>query len=100
MNLFVDDMRPFPDEIGWACCRNYYEAISVLERHDFEYATLDYHLGAGENGLDLLEWMYDNRITVDHINIHSSHPVGRMRMKNFIERFMPYTTVTMEPYSY
>ncbi|MBE6563471.1 MAG: hypothetical protein E7660_07015 [Ruminococcaceae bacterium] len=100
MKLFVDDMRPFPDEIGWACSRNYREAVSVLERHDVEYASLDYHLGAGESGLDLLEWMYDNRIRIPHINIHSSHPVGRMRMKSFIERFMPYTTVTMEPYEY
>lgn len=100
LKLFLDDMRPLPDEIGWACCRNYYEATAVLERHDFEYATLDYHLGAGESGYDLLVWMYDRRIYIPHINVHSSHPLGKARMINFIERYMPDTTVTAEPYNY
>lgn len=100
MKLFLDDTRPFPEDIDYACCRSYHEAVSVLERHEFEYATLDYHLGAGESGYDLILWMYDNHIHIPHINIHSSHPVGRFRMASFIRQYMPDTEVTEDPYFY
>ena len=99
MKLFVDDLRPFPDGEEWICCRDYEEAVWQLSVHDFEYVSLDFHLGYGESGLDILVWMRNNRKVPPHINIHSSHPWGRRRMREFCEENFPGTAVTMNyPY--
>ena len=99
MKLYVDDMRPFPTEDDFLCCRSYDEAILLLNEVDFEYVSLDYHLGYGESGLDILIWMRNTGKIPKKINIHSSHPWGRREMKDFCERNFPDTEVTMHyPY--
>lgn len=98
MKLYVDDMREFPDE-GFVCCRDYYEAVHVLSYNEFEYASLDYHLGEGPSGLDILVWLKNNGKYIPHINIHSTHPIGRARMKDFCINNFPQSEITMNyPY--
>ena len=99
MKLYVDDLRPFPDDDEFIGCRDYEEAIWQLSIHDFDYVSLDYHLGYGESGLDILVWMRNNRKIPPKINIHSSHPWGRRQMKEFCEQYFPESEVTMKyPY--
>lgn len=97
--LFVDDMRPFPKS-GYTCAGDYYEATRILARSDFDFASFDYHLGAGQNGLDILIWMKNNGKYIPRINIHSSHPMGRVMMRDFCIANFPGVKVTMETFDY
>ena len=99
MKLFVDDMRPCPDGDDYIYCQDYEEAIWQLSINDFEYVSLDYHLGYGESGLDILVWMRNNKKVPPKINIHSSHPWGRRQMKEFCDENFPDSEITMKyPY--
>ncbi len=99
MKLYVDDLRPEPDDGDFIVSRDYADAIWQLSIHDFEYVSLDYHLGYGESGLDILVWMRNNRRVPPKINIHSSHPWGRRQMKEFCETYFPDVELTMKyPY--
>ena len=99
MKLYVDDMRPFPRDEDFICCRTYEDAIWELSVHDFEYVSLDYHLGYCESGLDILIWMKNNGKAPPKINIHSTHVWGRREMKEFCEQNFPDSEITMNyPY--
>ena len=93
MKLFVDDTRDFPYE-GYECCRDVKTATLLLSIMEFDFISLDYSL-AGETGLDILEWMCENGIEVPHINIHSTNILGRERMRDYCEAFLPDTMLTM-----
>ena len=99
MKLFVDDTRPFPKSEEFICCRDYNEATRALLRHEFEYVSLDFDLGDGPNGLDILLWIRNTSKYIPHINIHSSHIIGRVQMKKFCESNFPNSKITMNyPY--
>ena len=95
MKLFVDDLRPFPEGDDFICCREFEDAIWQLSIHDFDFVSLDYDLGYGPTGLDILIWMRNNNKAPKHINIHSSHIWGRREMKEFCLQNFPGTEVTM-----
>lgn len=93
MRLFVDDIRPIP--AGWEGCRDAETAKLLLSRIAFDYISLDYDLGYDkETGYDLLVWMKEQNIFVPQINIHSTHPLGRSRMWNYVKQNFPGTTVS------
>ena len=97
MRLFLDDLRPCP--AGYECCRGIEEAKDLLSYTGFDYISLDYDLGFDqETGLDLLVWMYEEKIFVPHVNIHSTHPLGRKMMWDYVLEHFPGTTVsTLQP---
>ena len=61
----------------------------------FEFNSLDYDLGAEEDGLDVLKWMKNNNIFVPHINIHSDHSIGKWQMRDFCQENFSDSTITM-----
>ncbi len=94
MRLFLDDTREFP-KVGYECCRDSKTAILLLSIIDFEFITLDYSLGGGDTGLDVLVWMKENSKYVPHINIHSNHIIGRERMREYCEKHFKNSKITM-----
>ena len=94
MKLFVDDTRAFPKE-GFQCCRSSKQAILLLSVMEFDFITLDYSLGNGDNGMVILEYMKNNNIKVKNINIHSNHIEGRHRMYDFCKEHFKDSAVTM-----
>lgn len=94
MKLFLDDSREFPKN-GYECVRDTQTAKLLLSIMEFEFVTFDYSLGeADDTGLDVLVWMKENNIVVPHINIHSSHVVGRRMMREFCEKNFPNSKIT------
>ena len=94
MRLFVDDTREFP-KTGYNCCRDADTAILLLSIMRFEHISLDYSLGRGKTGLDILVWMKEHNVYVPEINIHSDHSIGREKMREFCRENFPNTEVKM-----
>ncbi len=95
MKLFLDDTREFPKS-GYECVRNAESAKTLLSIMPFDFVSLDYSLGKGEEtGLDVLIWMKENNICVPHINIHSDHSIGREQMRTYCQEHFPESKVTM-----
>ena len=99
--LFLDDTRDCPTTGGYNCAINASMAKTLLRLMPFDFITLDYSLGRGEEtGLDVLIWMKENNIFVPHINIHSDHSVGKEEMRAYCQENFPNSTVTMNPISH
>lgn len=88
MKLFVDDART-PPAHGFECAEDYEGAIFLIKYMTFEFATLDYDLGGGYTGLDILKFMHENKRYPQHLNIHSDHSEGRLLMKKYAEENFP-----------
>ncbi len=93
MRLFVDDTRKFPER-GYICCRDVDSAVKFLKLMKFEHISLDYSLGSGKTGLDILIWMKENDVYVPEINIHSNHVLGIEKMEKYCEENFPESKLT------
>lgn len=88
MKLFVDDMRkPFDD--NFTIARNYTQATILIDLMDFDFISLDFDLGEKRNGLDLIQYIRDNKKYPKHINIHSTHPTGSQLMYKLATDIFP-----------
>lgn len=113
VKLYLDDERPCP--VGWTLARSVGEAKDIVRRFIVTHASLDHDLGACSdclrsvpgaaatlscrhipNGLDFVRWLVatgawpPNKPTV-----HSANPVGRVHMRELIDRFWsPPATAT------
>ena len=96
MKIILDDRRPLPeDSVEYNCFRTYEECTYVLRNiHTIRYISLDYDLGGGETGLSVLKYMVEHGNDVKHINIHSDHPTGVPKMKEYAEKHFPNTELT------
>lgn len=52
----------------------------------WECICFDHDLGARETGYDLLVWGIENRLLPNRIQLVTSNPVGRKRMRQALER--------------
>lgn len=94
LKLFVDDSREFPK--GFECVRSYEDCIMYFNIFgDFEFVSLDYHLGEEHTGLDILKCMKENGKKPQHINIHSNHIEGMAEMSRYAEENFKDSIVTM-----
>ena len=93
MKLFVDDKRDAPSN-EYQVARNFQYATILMSVIEFEFLDLDYSLEDSKTGLDILIWMYEHKISVSHINIHSSNIEGLKKMLIYAENHFPNTTVT------
>lgn len=94
MKLFVDDKREQPK--GYNCAEDYEGAISLLKLLSFDFITLDYDLGDGRTGLDILKFIHENKKYPKHLNIHSDHSEGRQLMRKYAqENFPSDVSITM-----
>ena len=93
MNLYVDDRRPVP-KVGYECCRDVEGAKFLLSFMSFETVSLDYNLGDGRTGLEILEYMHERGIRVSRINIHSDNTLGIAQMTAYCASHFPDVEVT------
>ena len=61
------------------------------------FIRLDYDLGEGKTGYDVLAYMKENDVEVKHINIHSDHSVGVPKMREYVWKNFPNVSVTFNP---
>lgn len=94
MNLFVDDRRPMP-KTGYQCCRDVEGAKFLLSFMTFETVSLDYNLGDGGCGMEILEYMFEHNIQVARINIHSDNLLGIEEMKAYCAEHFPHVELTL-----
>lgn len=87
MKIWLDDLRPAPDDGGWIQVFRAQDAIALLKKGDVEEISLDHDLGLGEVGTG-----YDVAVAIEQgaesgeiqpldWHIHSSNPVGRKKME-------------------
>ena len=94
MKIILDDRRPLAeDSKEYNCCRSYEECAFLLRNiHTIRYISLDYDLGEGETGLSVLKYMVECGNEVKHI--HSTHPTGVPKMREYAEKYFPNTEIT------
>jgi len=100
LKLWVDDLRPAPDD-SWDIAKNGKDAFYMMKQHKYSVVSLDHDMGEDSiNGYELVKWMYDrlNKLNwPETISIHTANPVGRIYMENFVERYMPGRYVPVPP---
>lgn len=88
MKLFVDDYRNPPGD-GFSVVRNYNKTIILLDLLDFDVISLDYDLNDVKNGLDIIQYIHQIKKYPKHLNIHSTHPTGSIKMYDLAKRLFP-----------
>ena len=84
MKLFVDDVRPAPDD--WFLVTEIEPAITLLEAGIVTDLSLDHDLGEDkQTGYDLMNWIEEQVHTNEYfklpeISFHTSNPAGRKNM--------------------
>jgi len=99
--LYVDDVRPLPDEYDkegcWQKSTTVWEAITKLELLEFEVVSLDHDLacfiGNKElTGYDICLWLAERKneglYVPPIIIVHSANPVGFANMTAVINRYL------------
>lgn len=98
MKIILDDRRPMPEDGPYNCVRTYEDCIFLIRNFKtISFISLDYDLGGKETGYDVLVYMLENSNTVKHINIHSDHSLGVPKMREFVEKNFPNTSLTFNP---
>jgi hypothetical protein len=86
MNLWVDDERPAPE--GWMWTKNVPDTIEALSSKDFDEMSLDYVLGRGQTGMDVMEWLRDHQDRWPRvIHAHSSSYDGRRLIEELVREW-------------
>src|SRR3990167_753983 len=102
IKLFVDDIRPCPDET-WTLARTVSEAISAINTFDFEIISLDHDIShqviVGQTSRPFpcdetftpvamfIAEKYRDKDKKPEIIIHTSNPAGALRMSNILMDF-------------
>jgi CheY-like chemotaxis protein len=65
------------------------EAIELLAKHSFDYATLDHDLGPGPTGLEVAKYICATDVDKrpKQISVHSNNVVASQRMLNVFKDF-------------
>ena len=100
MILYLDDWRTPPKIENLKAATNYEDFVFLLDTYGAEQVDLDYDLGYDSmwNGLDVLKYMKKYGVKCEHINIHSTHPIGRERMLQYAQENFPDAVVTTGEY--
>jgi hypothetical protein len=104
--IYLDDIRAPYD--GWELVKTASECIEALKGGDVEYLSLDHDLGVHESsyfsqehefsagqfwpgtGYDVCKWMAENNVWPSRsITLHTANPVGRINMRQLINRYKP-----------
>lgn len=85
--LLVDDLRTFNGDYPYALAKTVAEALELLEGEtNYDYIFLDHDLGEGGDIFQVVGWLLTHGdYPVKTIYIHSSNPVGALRMLRALE---------------
>ena len=98
MKIVLDDRRTIPDSSPYNLVRTYDECVEMIRLfRKISFISLDYNLGTVKIGYDVLVYMFENNIEVQHINIHSNHIVGIPKMQAYAWKHFPDVPVTCNP---
>ena len=82
MKLLIDDTRDISYDV---IARTFNAGLKMLLIGGWECICFDHDLGMGKTGYDLLKLAINNNLVNDAIiQLVSSNPVGRNRMKNLL----------------
>lgn len=98
MKIILDDRRYVPSNSPYNVVRNYEDCVEMIRLfRRISFISLDYDLGEGKTGYDVLVYMAENDIEVKHINIHSDHSVGVPKMWEYVQKHFPDVSLTFNP---
>lgn len=101
MKIILDDRRYVPSNSPYNVVRNYEDCVDMLRLfRKISYISLDYDLGEGKTGYDVLVYIKENDIVFEHINIHSDHSVGVPKMKEYVWNHFPGVGLTDNPLNF
>lgn len=85
VKIFLDDQRPCPKGLGYECARNFKMCKLWIDicKGKLEFVDLDYSIGDNETGLDVLSYLKEKKVIVEHINIEGEHAMRRFAEANF-----------------
>jgi len=98
--LYVDDLRPIPEDDEthrWTIARTAWEALVKLELIEFDVVSLDHDiasfLGYKElTGYDIAVWLADRKqsglYVPPTVKVHSANPVGVENIESVINRYL------------
>ena len=93
IKIVLDDLREVDcKKYGYNRVWTYSDCIILLDvfKNDLKFISLDYHLGkeSTKSGYDVLVYMKKHNIQPNHINIHSDHEFGVVKMYEFVKRIL------------
>ena len=98
MKIVLDDRRNIPGNSPYNLVRTYEDCVEMIRLfRKISFISLDYDLGGGKTGYDVLVYMAENDIEVKHINIHSDHSVGVPKMWDYVWKVFPNVSLTFNP---
>ena len=98
VKIILDDRRYVPSNSPYNVVRNYEDCVEIIRLFwKISFISLDYDLGEGKTGYDVLVYMAENGIEVKHINIHSDHSVGVPKMREYAWKYFPSVSLTFNP---
>ena len=98
IGIILDDWRPFPENSMYHCVRTYSDCVLLLRNYSkISYISLDYDLEEDQTGLDVMKYLMENGNVVEHLNIHSAHPDGIVKMQEFAVKYFPRAKLTFDP---
>lgn len=101
MKMILDDRRYVPSNSPYNVVRNYEDCVDMLRLFKkFSFISLDYNLGTVKTGYDVLVYMVENNMEVDHINIHSDHSIGVPLMREYAWKHFPNVSLTFNPLNF
>lgn len=88
IHVFMDDLRPKPR--GFTLARTGEECLLLLEECKVDILSLDHDMGwSSMNGFDVVQEMVRRSLYPQEIYLHSSSPMGRMRMYQHLYAYKP-----------
>ena len=95
-NLWIDDMRPAPEDYYW--CKDYNTAIKVIKFYTLfgrgiNHISFDHDLGEEKSGYDIAKYLVENQIDIKCFSVHSMNPVGR---NNIIQLLTHYGYIELK----
>ena len=88
--LWVDDLRPAPDDT-WTVARSSDEAVLHLTMRDWDVMSLDHDLGGDDTTRAVILWLceYEPDCWPREVRVHTANNVGRTWLVGMIERYQP-----------
>lgn len=91
MRLWVDDLRPPPDE-SWSVAVSSAGAIYQLGLWRFDAISLDHDLGGDDMTRPVVLWMAEHDAWPTEVRVHTANPVGREWLVGMCDRYGPGVT--------